>query len=201
MERRKPTPATAEQRDAQRRVVAIVRANSVLNRGGMALWRPDDDDDYGSADADAVTADLELLGVRSEMAVRYMPPRSYERSLRKGREVRVSWSELVTLVHWMPSLRERMEQITEDTPKVFEFFYWEPRPEGMALCTGVFAAQWRWWTEKQARRMGLMCADCGADLREPGRNAYRLLGEDGRYRFHCGDCCNQGLDVLEALSK
>jgi hypothetical protein len=201
MDRRKPIPATPDQRDAQRRIVATVRANSVLNRGGLALWRPDDDEFYGSADADAVAADLELLGVRSTIAApRYMPPRSHERRMRKGREVRVSWSELATLVNWMPSLKERMEGLPEDARTVFEFPFFEPRPEAMVWRQGVFASRWPWWTEKQAQRMGLMCADCGCDLRAGGRGVYRLANAEGRKRLHCGDCCNDGLDALEALA-
>jgi hypothetical protein len=202
MDRRKPIPATPEQRDAQRRIVATVRANSVLNRGGMALWRPDDDEFDGMADADAVAADLKLLGVRSTITnPRYMPPRSYERSMRKGREARIAWAELATLVHWMPSLRERMEEIPEDAHTVFEFPFFEPRSESMAVCMGVFAARWPWWTEKQARRMGLMCTDCGCDLRAEDRVAYRIANAEGRKRLYCGDCCNDGLDALEALAE
>ncbi|WP_309032583.1 hypothetical protein [Streptomyces alfalfae] len=201
MNRRKPIPATPEQRDAQRHVVAIIKANSVLNRGGLALWRPDSEDIYNTADADAVAAGLELLGVHSTIVTRYMPPQSYERRMRKGREVRVSWSELATLVNWMPSLKERMEGLPEDASTVFEFPFFEPRPEGMAVCQGAFASRWPWWTEKQARRMGLFCVDCDCDLRAEDRVAYLIANAEGRKRLHCGDCCNDGLDALEALTK
>ncbi|MFF3463854.1 hypothetical protein [Streptomyces sp. NPDC002619] len=119
--------------------------------------------------------------------------------MRKGREVRVPWSELAALVRWMPSLREHMDELPEDARKVFEFVYLEPRPEGMAVCRGVWACHWLWWTDKQALRMGLMCADCGTDLRAEG-SAYRIADAEGRKRMYCGGCCNHGLDALDALA-
>ncbi|MFD7232120.1 hypothetical protein [Streptomyces sp. NPDC059881] len=198
-----PKAATPEQCDAQRRIVSIITMNRVLNRGGLALWRDDDSlnqEIYGSADADDVAADLETLGVRSTIVPRYMPPRAQEKRPRKGREVRIAWPELATLVHWMPSLKERMEELPEDANTHFEFLYVEPRPEGMAICPAMHASRWPWWTEKQARKMGLMCADCGCDLRPNDRTAYRIADSEGRRRLYCGTCCSDGVDALAALT-
>lgn len=196
-----PATATPTQRDAQKRIVGILNANMVLNRGGLALWREDHGHDlYLSATADDVVADLAELGVNTTVLARIMPPRAKENRVRQGREVRVAWSELATLIHWTPALKKKMDGLREDCPTVHEFVCYQPGPKGMSICTLNYAALWPWWTVKQATRMGLMCATCGWDLRtrteDADRLAYRIPDADGRHRFYCGGCCDHGLDHL-----
>lgn len=106
----------------------------------------------------------------------------------------------------MPSLRARMDRVPPGMPG-FCFFYWEPRPGGMAM-VALFslAAEWPLWTERQAAAMGLVCAGCGWDLRPGAGVDQRLVfniplpAEPGLRRLVCGPCCNDGLDELRRLS-
>ncbi|MFD4144197.1 hypothetical protein [Streptomyces sp. NPDC058572] len=198
-----PQTARHRQREAQKRILGILNANRnwVLNRGGLAMWREDCNHNlYASANADLVVQDLAELGVgRTTVVERVMPPRANENRVRRGREVRVAWNELATLVHWTQALKDKMASLPEDGPRTFEFVYFRPGPQGMAICLANFAAFWPWWTTKQATWMGLLCAKCRWDLRNhdgDDRLAYRLPDSYGRHHLYCGACSNHGLDHL-----
>lgn len=68
------------------------------------------------------------------------------------------------------------------------FVMFEPRPEGMAIVQLAFAADWPRWTDKQAAAMGLLCAECGYDIRKSGRHrsAEESLGQCSAERSSCG---------------
>lgn len=191
--------ATEGQRAAQKRIVGVVRASCVLGLFGLALWREADAGEW-KASAEEVAADLAVLGVPHTVVGANRPPTSRSPMVRRGREIRVVWDDLPALTRWMPSLAKAMEDVPEDALDGKGFAFFEPQPGGMAVLRAAFAADFPWWTAKQAARMGLLCSVCGWDLRQrgpEGRAGYRILGEDGRRRMFCGPCCNNGCDALE----
>ncbi|MFJ6656049.1 hypothetical protein ACIQNG_06745 [Streptomyces sp. NPDC091377] len=118
----------------------------------------------------------------------------YSKRARKGYEV------LPSLEVWMPSLKERRTPMPEDAPG-WGFVYFQPSPGQMGLCIRTnMAAAWPWWSEKQAARMGLLCAECGWDLRKNDGDddhvAYNIPRRPGGWRLLCGACCNHGEDVM-----
>ncbi|MER5908549.1 hypothetical protein ABT150_52725 [Streptomyces mirabilis] len=64
----------------------------------------------------------------------------------------------------MPSLQQPIDQ-TQDLPG-WGFVVFEPRKDTMTVVHLALSADWPRWTAKQAAAMGLMCADCGHDLRK-----------------------------------
>lgn len=75
----------------------------------------------------------------------------------------------------------------------------------MAIVELALAADWPRWTLKQAAAMGLMCAQCGYDLRghqDEDRLPYDILlpEQPKKRRLVCGRCCNDGLDEMEHLA-
>jgi hypothetical protein len=197
-----PNVATAEQRAAQRRMVGRVNTSGVLNRDGLAFWREADCGEF-YPDADEVAADLATLQVPCEIVTAYRFPLANARTRRprKGYEVRIAAKDLPSLEAWMPSLKNRPE-LPEGTPGWgFPFFQPEPGRMLVGLRTSM-AAAWPWWTEQQAGRMGLLCAECGHDLRKPddeSRLAYNIPTKPGGWRLVCGTCCNHGDDVMNGL--
>lgn len=124
--------------------------------------------------------------------------------MRHGEEVRVVRSDLTRLVRWMPSLKERVEDIPEDCPG-WTFMVCQPQPEGMAILSFALAADWPVWTRKQARAARLVCAECDFDLRkrdDEARVSYNisLPGKPSMTRLVCGTCCNHGVDEMRRLA-
>ncbi|MFJ1636527.1 MULTISPECIES: hypothetical protein [unclassified Streptomyces] len=196
-----PNVATAEQRAAQRRMVGRVNCGGVLNRDGLAFWREADCGEYWP-DADEVAADLAVLQVPCEIVTAYRFPLANDHSkrARTGYEVRIATKDLPSPEVWMPSLKERRTPMPEDAPG-WGFVYFQPSPGQMGLCIRTnMAAAWPWWSEKQAARMGLLCAECGWDLRKNDGDddhvAYNIPRRPGGWRLLCGACCNHGKDVM-----
>ncbi|WP_432020255.1 hypothetical protein, partial [Streptomyces sp. 1222.5] len=125
-------------------------------------------------------------------AFRYPLAKAYDKRPRRGEEVRIARQDLTHLVRWMPSLQAYIDQTPEDAPG-WGFIVFEPRPEGVSIVQLAFAADWPRWTEKQAAAMGLLCADCGYDLRnvDEDRLPYNipLPEKPKKRRLVCGTCC------------
>ncbi|MGW3200061.1 hypothetical protein ACWDBD_36950 [Streptomyces sp. NPDC001118] len=193
-----------EVRAAQRRIVSTVNASGVLCGGGLALWREAGSGEW-KASATEIAQYLTLLEVPHEIvtAFRFPLAKSWDKRPRRGEEVRIARKDLTHLVRWMPSLQTYVDQTPEDAPG-WGFVVFHPRPEGMAVVPLPFAADWPRWTGKQAAAMGLMCADCGYDLRkvDDDHAPYNIpLPEmPKKRRLVCGSCCNDGLDELERLA-
>ncbi len=171
-------------RAAQRRIVGTVNACGVLTRDGLAMWREAGCGER-KATAGEIARDLVLLEVPNQVVKAFRFPLAADRSglMRRGEEIRVARGDLTHLVRWMPALRESIDQLAEDAPG-FGFAIVEPRGEHVAVLQLALAADWPYWTAKQAEKAGLMCAECGFDL-------------PARRRLVCGTCCNEGLDAPE----
>ncbi|MFD9061145.1 hypothetical protein ACFVZ3_06445 [Kitasatospora purpeofusca] len=199
-----PNVATAEQKTAQRRMVGRVNAGGVLNRDGLAFWREADCGEF-YPDADEVAQDLAVLQAPCEIVTAYRFPlaNGYSKRPRKGYEVRIATKDLPSLEVWMPSLKDR-PPMPEDAPG-WAFMYFLPKPGRMEVCFHTrFAAAWPWWTEKQAGRMGLLCAECGYDLRKQDdetRLPYNVPTRPGGFRLVCGVCCDDGNDVIDRAER
>lgn len=191
-----------EVRAAQRRMVATVRVSGVLCRDGLALWREVDCGNW-KATAAEIGEDLDLLEVPHHIvpAVRFPLANARNTALRKGEEVRVVRDDLPHLVRWMPSLGTSIEQLPEDC-EGWAYGFLEPRADGMAAMGFALAADWPLWSDKQARRARLMCAQCDTDLRRHDVVPYNIPDPQRpqRIRLLCGNCCNDGLDELERLA-
>ncbi|MDQ0757446.1 hypothetical protein [Streptomyces canus] len=197
--------AVPEVRAAQRRIVSTVNASGVICGDGLALWR---EVNCGESKATAaeIAKDLTMLDVPHQVvtAFRFPLANSWDKRPRRGEEVRVAKNDLKHLVRWMPSLETYIDQITGDCPG-FGFTIFEPRAEGMAVMQLALAADWPRWTNKQAGAMGLMCAQCGYDLRErhnEDRMPYNipLAKQPKKRRLVCGQCCNDGVDKVKRLA-
>lgn len=194
-----------ERRCAQRRIVATVRTCGVLSGGGLAMWREHNAGEW-KASAAKISADLTLLGVPNTVVPALRPPLSRSlHQIRRGEEVRIANSDVQYLVRWMPSLQKSIDRLPPDAP-TFAFVYFEPQADSMLIMkTSGFAAEWPNWSDKQATAMGLMCAECGFDLRRTDadqRAAFNIpaLVAPRRRRLVCGQCCNDGLDQMERLA-
>jgi hypothetical protein len=190
-----------EVRAAQRRIIGTVNSSGVLCGGGLALWREADCGEW-KATAAEIAHDLTLLEIPHEIvtAFRFPLAKAMLKLPRRGEEVRIARGDLTHLVRWMPSLQTYIDQTPEDAPGWW-FMVFEPRPEAMAIVQLAFAADWPRWTDKQAAAMGLMCSDCGWDLRnvDDDHCPYNIpLPETPKKRrLVCGSCCNDGLDTLQ----
>ncbi|MFF3991486.1 hypothetical protein ACFY0B_43955 [Streptomyces sp. NPDC001797] len=177
-----------------------MNASAVLCGGGLALWREEGCGEW-KATAAAIAEDLALLDVPHDIvrAFRYPLAKSRDKRPRRGEEVRIDREDLTYLVRWMPSLQTHIDQTPEDAPG-WAFIMFEPRPESMAIIHLALAADWPRWTDKQAAAMGLMCADCGYDLRnvDDDHCPYNipLPEQPKKRRLVCGSCCSNGADVL-----
>lgn len=195
---------TPEVRSAQRRIISTVNASAVLCGAGLAVWREEDCGEW-KATATEISRDLTLLDVPHEIvrAFRYPLAKSWFKQPRRGEEVRIDREDLPHLVRWMPSLQAHIDQTPEDAPG-WSFLFFEPRPDGMAIIHLALAADWPRWTEKQAAAVGLMCAECGWDLRnmddEHCPYNIQLPGSPEKRRLVCGSCCNDGVEELERLA-
>ncbi|MFD4412459.1 hypothetical protein [Streptomyces sp. NPDC058475] len=152
-------------RTAQRRVVATVRSCGVLNRDGLAMWREADCGEW-KATAAEIGQDLVLLEVPHTIvtAFRFPLAKSYYQGMRRGEEVRIARQDLTHLVRWMPSLKKSLSDLPEDCPG-WSFMFFQPKAEGMVMMGFALAADWPVWTQEQARRARLLCAECDGDLR------------------------------------
>ncbi|MEN8655518.1 hypothetical protein ABCR94_34340 [Streptomyces sp. 21So2-11] len=107
------------------------------------------------------------------------------------------------LVRWMPSLKQSVEQIPEDSPG-WGFTMFERRAEGMAVMGVALAADWPAWSEKQARAARLLCAEYDYDLRRRGEDLlpYYIPAPEkpNKLRLVCGQCCNDGMDEMGRLA-
>ncbi|MGY3064462.1 hypothetical protein ACVWZD_008784 [Streptomyces sp. TE3672] len=198
-----PNVATTEQRAAQRRMVSRVTSSGVLNRDGLAFWREADCGEF-YADADEVAGDLAVLQVPCEIVTAYRFPlaNAHSQRPRKGHEVRIAAKDLPSLEVWMPALKGYRAKLPEDAPG-WGFMYFQPAPGKMLIGVRTsMAAAWPWWTQKQAGRMGLLCAECGWDLRrsdDEGRLPYNIPARPRGWRLVCGECCNNGIDVVDQV--
>ena len=185
-----------EVRAAQRRVTATVRASGALTGGGLALWREAAAGEW-KASAAEIAQDLTLLEVPHQVVRAFRFPLANARSkqLRRGEEVRIAKKDLPHLVRWMPSLKESIDQITDDWP-AFAFHIMQPRGGGVVLKTLALSADWPYWTVQQARSAGLLCAECDYDLRQrddKDRQPYNIPRPErpGRVRLVCGRCATR----------
>lgn len=192
-------------RSAQRRMVATVRSCGVLNSDGLAMWREADCGEW-KATAAEIGQDLALLEVPHTIvtAFRFPLANSYSQAMRRGEEVRIARKDLTHLVRWMPSLKKSIEDLPDDCPG-WNFMFFQPKAEGMAMMGFALAADWPVWTEAQARRSRLLCAECDCDLRkrdDEDRLPYNIPTPEkpNKIRLVCGRCCNHGLDAMQALA-
>jgi hypothetical protein len=195
-----------QERVAQRRIVGTVRACGVLTGGGLAMWRECNAGEW-KASAAEIGEYLVVLEVPHRVVRAYRPPlaKSWSNRPRRGEEIRIAREDLKHMVRWMPSLQEALDRLQADAPGV-DLVFFEPNDKGMAVMkTSALAAGWQRWTVKQATAMGLMCAECGLDLRQhSGDDDYQPYniprpGWPGLLRLVCGRCCNHGLDEMERL--
>ncbi|MDX2814242.1 hypothetical protein PV410_17015 [Streptomyces sp. PA03-5A] len=195
-----------EERAAQRRIIGTVRACGRLGGGGLGMWRERDCGEW-KATAAEIADDLSLLEIPHQMVTAFRPPlaNSPTQKPRQGEEVRVATADLRHLVRRMPSFQKWIDQVPDDAPG-FEFVYCQPRADGMTfVAVSAYAADWPAWTVKQAGPMGLLCAECGHDLRSRGdgsRLPFNIPApkQPKRRRLVCGVCCNHGLDELNRLA-
>ncbi|MFJ8494966.1 hypothetical protein ACIRBZ_42535 [Streptomyces sp. NPDC094038] len=194
-----------EERSAQRRIVATVRSCGVLNSDGLAMWREADCGEWKATAAD-IGQDLDQLQVPYQVVAAYRFPlaNAWNKSLRRGEEVRIATKDLIHLVRWMPSLKKSIDGLPGDCPG-WNFLFFKPKAEGMVLMGLALAADWPVWSEAQARRSRLLCAECDWDLRlrdDEDRLPYNIPDPErpNKIRLVCGRCCNHGLDALEALA-
>ena len=192
-------------RTAQRRMVATVRSCGVLSSDGLAMWREVGRGEW-KATAAEIDQDLALLEVPHTIvtAFRFPLANSYNQAMRRGEEVRIARKHLPHLVRWMPSLKKSISDLPEDCPG-WPFMFFQPKAEGMAMMRFALAADWPVWTEAQARRSRLLCAQCDCDLRKrdaEDRLPYNIPAPEkpNKIRLVCGRCCNHGLDQTEALA-
>ncbi|WP_412075635.1 hypothetical protein ACLF6K_06950 [Streptomyces xanthophaeus] len=189
---------------AQRRIASTVHASGVLCGGGLGLWRETTRGD-GQAGVAEIARDLSALKVPHQVVAAYRPSLARQPGrVRCGEEVRIATKDLGRLVRLMPSLQRHLDQIPADAWG-FSFIYFKPRAEGMTtMLLSAFACEWPHRTEQQASAMGLMCAQCGYDLRrrQDDRAPYNipLPAQPTRRRLLCGQCCNNGLEHLAALA-
>ncbi|MEU5307050.1 hypothetical protein ACH4YO_42340 [Streptomyces noursei] len=198
-----PNVASAEQRAAQRRMVSRITCSGVLNRDGLALWRQEDCGEF-YADAEEIAEDLAVLQVPCDIVTAYRFPLAEGHTQRplKGYEVRITNTALPALEVWMPSLKQARAQLPMDAPG-WGFPYFQPQPGKTLICVrSSLAASWPWWTEKQAERMGLLCAQCRYDLRrgdDESRMPYNIATKPGGWQLVCGVCCDDGIHVMGSL--
>ena len=125
-------------------------------------------------------------------AYRFPLAKSYSKAMRRGEEVRIRRSDLAHLLRWLPSLEEPITSIPDDCPG-WAFAAFQPRAGGMATVNLALSADWPNWSTKQARAAGLLCAECGYDLRDrkdETRLPYdiRLPEQPKALRLVCGQC-------------
>lgn len=190
---------SSTQRTAQQRLVGTVNVSGVLGGGGLALWRETDCGAW-KATAAEIGNDLSALEVPHQIVTAFRPPLAKSRTQRprRGEEVRIATQDLGHVVRWMPALQEHLDALPQDAPG-FEFVYFEPRAEEMAVKRlATFAADWPRWTDRQAAVMGLRCAECDYDLRtrQEDRVPYNIPAptQPQKRRLVCGRCCNSGTD-------
>ncbi|MFB9466977.1 hypothetical protein [Streptomyces cinereospinus] len=106
-----------EERSAQRRIVATVRSCGVLNSDGLAMWREADCGEWKATAAD-IGQDLDQLQVPYQVVAAYRFPlaNAWNKSLRRGEEVRIAAKDLIHLVRWMPSLKKSIDDLPGDCP-------------------------------------------------------------------------------------
>ncbi|MEU6351622.1 hypothetical protein ABZ896_20140 [Streptomyces sp. NPDC047072] len=172
---------------------------------GLALWREADCGEWKATAAEIGRA-LVLLEVPYTIVTAFrFPLASSHKAMRRGQEVRIVRNDLTHLVRWMASLKESIDAIPEGGPG-WAFRLFQPHAEGMAIANLALSADWPTWSKKQAHAAGLVCAECGYDLREikdEPRLPYdiRLPERPGSRRLLCGQCCAHGLVELERLAR
>lgn len=176
---------------ARERIATAVESRGVLCGDGLAVWG-----DLSLGGVADIAADCAVIGIEHRVVAAVRPPRDGDRRRRSrpGEEVRIGRDALAAMVTWLPALRIMIDELPTGAPG-FGMRYAESRCGGMAVVRWLsLATDWPSWTRDQAAAMGLLCAECAADLREPSTPAvlpFNLPPTDrpgARRRLLCGPC-------------
>lgn len=161
----------------------------MLTRAGLGIWRPHTVRSAVATVAD-ISADLDTLDVPHHVASALRPPID-SGVPRSGREVRVADEDLPRLWRWVPALFDRRVELPENAAG-FAFTYFEHRADQMAIVhLQSLAADWASWNREQTAAMGLLCAECGFDLRTRDAGAripVNVAPAGNTLRLICSEC-------------